>query len=72
MKLQFKADAGFDHYHVGENKELKDGEVFDFQDGEANRLLSTFPGNFKLAEGDVKQAEAPATNKAERAPKSNK
>ncbi len=66
MKLKFTASAGFDSY-----EEFTDGATLEVDDKRGEYLLATFPQHFTAA-AELKSAEAPPKNKAERAPKSNK
>ncbi|NOY60454.1 MAG: hypothetical protein GXO75_16200 [Calditrichaeota bacterium] len=50
MKLKFKATKGF-LYHNGPYGVIRDGEIKDYPDKEAQRLLKDFPKNFDIVKG---------------------
>lgn len=54
MKLQFKADKGM-KYHYGNFGRIDDGEVKDYPDNEAHRLLKDFPDNFFVVKPSAKE-----------------
>jgi len=67
MELRFKKTDGMLGYNVGPDKAvdtLCDGDVFDFPDTEAERILADFPDNFVKVGAGKKADVGPTANKA--------
>ncbi len=77
-KLIFKATGLMDEYHAVGGISLKDGDVYEFDDGMALSLLSKFPQNFedyekfKKKKNAIKNIEKPPVDKMVAKPESKK
>lgn len=68
MKLQFKKTDRMTFYHWP-GTDFTDGSVKDVKDGEAKRLLQTFPDNFFEVSEDAKPQPDPEVEENKPKPK---
>lgn len=64
MKLRFKSSKTL-LYHNGPEGRIDNGEVKEYTDGEADRLLTDFPNNFEPVKAEKLKEEKPEPLKEE-------